>query len=369
MVGRPLAVVDDVVVVEAVEGKIAEIPHGRLGVPELVEEGDILADVALRVPVIGADFELLGIEIFLPAGDREEFTELETGIDAVIAGHRRGQGQPRAKPGTAARLQIQRVDVGRVDEEVHTHEVGAFLLRQLGQIFLQLPLLVAPREVGIGLVVADLGEALHHLRPGKRLGEEDHAGIDLVDFGDHPLPERERLGVRVVDAEDADAMLQPEQEHVAHRMPDRWQRIAIEVEVDDILIFLRRILCVFDGAVRPPVEPFGMVLDPRMVGRGVKGDVEGDFQAVPLGGVHHPPEVVHRSQFGMDRLVAPVLRADRVGAADIVLARRQRVVAALAVGLADGVDRREIQDVEAHFLDVRQARDHVVEAAVDIRVA
>jgi hypothetical protein len=42
----------------------------------------------------------------------------------------------------------------------------------------------------------------HHLRPGERLGEEDHVGVKVGDLADQPLPERQRLGVGIVDAED-----------------------------------------------------------------------------------------------------------------------------------------------------------------------
>ena len=65
----------------------------------------------------------------------------------------------------------------------------------------------------------------------------------------------------------------------------------------------------------------------------------------------------------------PSARADRVGAAGVVRPGRQRVVAALAVGAADRVDRREVEDVEAEVADVGQAGDHVVEGAVHVRVA
>ncbi len=48
---------------------------------------------------------------------------------------------------------------------------------------------------------------------------------------------------------------------------------------------------------------------------------------------------------------------------------RKGIVAALAMGAADGVDRREIENVEAHRGDLRQAPDHVVEGTVACRVA
>ena len=46
----------------------------------------------------------------------------------------------------------------------------------------------------------------------------------------------------------------------------------------------------------------------------------------------------------------------------------QRIVAALAVGLADRMDRREIEHIESHVADARQVADHVVEGAVAVRI-
>ena len=66
----------------------------------------------------------------------------------------------------------------------------------------------------------------------------------------------------------------------------------------------------------------------------------------------------------MDRVMAALGRSDRIGAAGVVGAGDEAVVAALAVGLPDRMDRREVENVEAHRLDRRQAADHVAEGAV-----
>ena len=66
----------------------------------------------------------------------------------------------------------------------------------------------------------------------------------------------------------------------------------------------------------------------------------------------------------MDRVVAALGAADRVGASGIARLGAWRVVATLAVGPADRVDRREIEHVEAHRADRRQPRDDVVECPV-----
>ena len=78
------------------------------------------------------------------------------------------------------------------------------------EVFDDLLLGVAPREVGVGLGEADLRQPVHQLRPGERLGQEDHIRMPAANVGDHPMPERQRLGVRIVDAEDAHALVDPE---------------------------------------------------------------------------------------------------------------------------------------------------------------
>ncbi len=65
----------------------------------------------------------------------------------------------------------------------------------------------------------------------------------------------------------------------------------------------------------------------------------------------------------MDRVVAALLAPDRPGAARIALLRLERVVAPLAVRLADRVDRRQVDDVEAELGQLRQHLLDALEAA------
>ena len=67
----------------------------------------------------------------------------------------------------------------------------------------------------------------------------------------------------------------------------------------------------------------------------------------------------------MDRGEAALRRADGVGRARIARLGLQGVVAALAVRLPDGMDRREVEDVEAQAPHVVELPDHVPERAVD----
>ncbi len=78
-----------------------------------------------------------------------------------------------------------------------------------------------------------------------------------------------------------------------------------------------------------------------MIGRALDREVDRDLEAVVARGGDERGEILERPELGMDRVVAAVRRADRIGAADVVRLGGQRVVGALAVGRADRVDRRE----------------------------
>lgn len=93
---------------------------------------------------------------------------------------------------------------------------------ELEQVVAELLLAGAPGEVGVALVVADGTETVHHRRSGECLGEEQHTGVEPAYLGEQSLPEGERLGVRVVDAEDADAVVHPVADHAQHLGVDAW---------------------------------------------------------------------------------------------------------------------------------------------------
>ena len=226
---------------------------------------------------------------------------------------------------------------------VFGHDVGAHEVdgprRQLLEVRAQLPRRLAPREVRVALVEADLGEALHHAWPGERLGEEDRLRRLGADRRDHPLPERERLGVRVVDPEHGDAVGDPEADHVGEPGPQALPVGALEVERVDVLVLLRRVLGVLDRAVGSVGEPRRVLGDPRVVGRALERDVERQLDAAVACGGGELDDVVDRAELGVDRGVPAVGAADRPRAAGVVGRRRGRVVAALALGDADRVDR------------------------------
>src|SRR5581483_7055138 len=216
--------------------------------------------------------------------------------------------------------------------------------------------------VRVALREADLAERLHHRGTGEGLREEDHVRVLGAHLVDQPLPERNRLRVRVVDAEDRDAARDPEQHDVAQRGPEALPVLRVEVDVVDVLVALRRILGVLQRAVGAPVEPFGMLLEPRVVGRALDREVERDLEPELLRVRAEPLELLHRPELGIDRLVPALLAADRPRAARVVRARLERVVPALAVRVADRMNGREVHDVEAELREARQLAPYAFEA-------
>jgi hypothetical protein len=95
--------------------------------------------------------------------------------------------------------------------------------------------------------------------------------------------------------------------------------------------------------------------------------VERDVDAVLVGGGDERAELLVGAELRVDGVVAPGLVADRVGAAGIARLGREGVVAALAVGVADRVDRRHVEDVEAQLGDGRDLLLDAFEAAPGAR--
>src|SRR5262249_59655499 len=67
---------------------------------------------------------------------------------------------------------------------------------------------------------------------------------------------------------------------------------------------------------------------------------------------------------GVRRGVPPPGPADRPRAPGVARLRGECIVAPLAPRAADGVDRRQVDDIEAHALHVRQPLEAIVERAV-----
>ena len=102
------------------------------------------------------------------------------------------------------------------------------------------------------------------------------------------------------------------------------------------------------------VNHSGWRADPRVVGGALEREVHRHLHAEGARLGDEGVEVRERAEVGVDRVVAAVGRADRVGAAGVLGAGVEGVVRSLLGGLADGVHRGEVDDVEAHVGDGRE---------------
>ncbi len=240
-----------------------------------------------------------------------------------------------------------------VHEEVRPHVIGS-LLRHGGEEFLQFALGIPPREVAVALLETDGGQGTHDGGAGEGLREEDHVRIDGADLADQPLPELQRLGVGVVDPEDLHSLGHPVLHDPQHLGRDAVG-VVVEVERVDVLVLLRRVLGVRDAAVGEGREPLGVLAHPGVVRGSLECEVECDFEAGSVCRANEGAEVGRRSQVRVDRVVTALGGADRIWGSGITRLRCEGVVAPLAVGGSDRMDRNQIDHVETHRGDLRQA--------------
>ena len=196
---------------------------------------------------------------------------------------------------------------------------------------------VPPREVGVGLAEAGLRKRRHHRRTREGLGQEDHVGVSRLHVPDQPLPERDRLRVRVVDPERPHAVGDPEEHDIAERRPEALPVLRLEVDVVDVLVALRRVLGVLQRPVRPVVEPLRVLDEPRVVRRALDREVERQIEPELARTLDEPIEVGERSELGVHGGVAAPVGADRPRAARI--ARRRR--SGSCSGPCDGYGRSD----------------------------
>ena len=349
------------------EAQGAQLLQGRVLAAQGVQQGDErlerIAGLQRGVVVAVAQLVLLAVQVLLRALlDRHVLVQLEAGVHAPQRRHGRRQRGADGEGAAAALDQEFVEDVRGVDPQGRAGDVGVLddLLAELRQLLLR----GLPREVDVGLREAGLGQAVQAGRGGERLGQEDDLRVGLVDRVDQPLPEVARLGVRVVDAEDLDAALDPEA-HDAQDLLVEALRIVVEVQGVDVLVLLRRVLGVGDGAVGQDGEPIRVGLGPRVVGGALQREVEGDLKVALLGRLDEFRELVVAAQSRLEGVVPAGGGADGPRGPHVARLRGQGVVAALAVDLANRVDRGQVDDVEAHAGGAVQLRDGGGEGAVE----
>ena len=315
--------------------------------PDLVEPPDQREQRPVEAPL--AHLVLLGVEVLLAArAHGDVLARLVPGVDAVARRERRREDEPTLEGRAAALLQRGVEDVGRVRPQVRAEERRpvAELLDELDELGLG----VLPREVRVRLREAGLREQRHHRRARERLGEEHRLRVLLPDLLDQPLPERDGLGVRVVDAEHGDARVAPAQHDVANSVPEA--------------------LAVGACPSRSCGCPGSAWAGSRRTSASRRGDAgttpdargaRGGRASTGARGRAPAPSRARRSastsaarsaslpSSGWMASCPPSGAADRPWAADVARRGPLGVVPALAVRSSDRVDRRQVDDVEAEL--------------------
>src|SRR5206468_7609111 len=170
---------------------------------------------------------------------------------------------------------------------------------------------------------------------------------------EHPFPECERLGVRVVHPEHAHSLVDPEFDDAFQLFPQWLPVFALHVERIDVFISFRRVLRVLDRAVGAPSKPFGMLADIRMVGRALVCDIQSDFHSTISRNGDETAEIVKCPQLRMYGLMPALRAADGPRTAWIAPPRLRRAVLSFAMSHTDGMDRREVKNIETHPGDLR----------------
>ena len=200
------------------------------------------------------------------------------------------------------------------------------------------PRRVLPREVGVGLAEAGLREGVHPGGAGERLGQEHHVGVLLADCPDESTPESRPAwwGMSTRTSRTPAPPRTRRRRAAPSRAPPSRGR---EVDVVDVLVALGRVLRILQRPVGAAVEPVGVVLQPRVVRGALDRAVERDLHAVVGCRPHERLEVLEGPDRRLHGGVAALLVADSPRASGLARLRDGGVVATLAVGMADGMDR------------------------------
>ncbi len=202
------------------------------------------------------------------------------------------------------------------------------------------------------------------LRPGEGLRQKDDLRVCDFDLVDQPFPETQWLGMGVVDAEDAHALLGPEADHALELLPEGLPVRRIKVKGINVLIFLGRIFRILDGAIGAPPEPLRVLPHIGMIGGALEGDVESYLYPILPSCGNQASEIVQGPKLWMDSCMPAGGRSNGPGTAWIIGGGHGGIVLALAVDLANRMNGREIEDVKTHTRQIGQTCLTILECPV-----
>src|SRR4051812_18462213 len=106
-----------------------------------------------------------------------------------------------------------------------------------------------------------------------------------------------------------------------------------------------------------------------MIRRAVQRKIQRDLHAARPYLPHEPFEILHGPEGRLDASMTPFVRSNGPRGTYIAQNRGERVVLTLSVCYTDGMNRRKIDDIEAHGLRVIEARQTIAEPAVFVCAA
>src|SRR5262245_15884259 len=83
----------------------------------------------------------------------------------------------------------------------------------------------------------------------------------------------------VVDSKGAYPLVDPKQYSVAQLFPQSSPIRIVEIDIDDVLVFLRWVLSVFNCTIRPETEPLRMLAHPGVIGSALDREIERHLEA------------------------------------------------------------------------------------------
>src|SRR5262245_8750405 len=170
--------------------------------------------------------------------------------------------------------------------------------------------------------------------------------------------------MRVVHAENAYALLDPEADDALDLLPECLPVRRVKVKGIDVLIFLGRIFRVLHSAIRTPPEPLRVLLHIGMIGGTLEGDVEGYLYPMLLGCGDQALEIVQGPELWMDGRMPAGGRPNGPGTAWVIGSGHGGIVLTLAMDLANRMNGREIEDVKTHMSQIGQTCFTILERTV-----
>src|SRR5689334_1427312 len=111
-----------------------------------------------------------------------------------------------------------------------------------------------------------------------------------------------------------------------------------------------------------------MLGDPWMVRRALEGNIHCQFHIAIMEFMDEEVEIGKAAEFGQHRKMSALPGTDRPGAAHVAISRFCRVVLALAETASNGMNRRQIQNVEAHVRYIIELRRNIAQCAMLTRL-